>query len=452
MPQLLDLSPEIIIAIAAQLLPEFDPDEPITDDFEERLSKTNRAALNSLSQTCRTLQRFVQPVLYRCPFTEDSHCLSLVRTIFQRPDLAKAVREMHIGAWKFEKDQKIPADDFVFFESQLAKYAKDSNGNPLPITYGWYQEVRGDLEPGGQETELCIASPDSALSALVATQIPNVERLRVYSCYSKRCFFCQPNSLPRLQYLSLAHCDDEMGVDLAKVKNICLAAPNLKQLDGFMIGSVSGPMPHENLRKLRILHSVIEEQELTPLITGFKSLESFTYESGGAAISYYPDATPEEISEALIQAKDTLRHVSIALQTYVDFDWVDDTCFRRFREMTNLETLTIYFSTVDFPDWNKTEVHADSLIKFLPCSIQEFTIGLPPWEFEEALLRLAKAVPEHFPRLKVLRLDTYGRCASMWAPRSPGDESEDEFEVKDVIREAFKARGVQASYSYGRRM
>ena len=283
MLELLGFSPEIIIAIARQLLPEQDRRNPVYHEIEGQEARINRTSLNHLSQTCKTLQRLVQPILYRCAYTQGDACVSLVRTICLRPDLGQAIREIHIGGWGFNPGCEVPAADRPLFERLFTNYTKDFNGNAISVSPYWYKNSPVAWSLNDRETHFA-GKPDVALAALVLTKIPYVERIKLWSYYDGDYPFFQPNSMLRLQYLGLSHGDTEGGVDLSTVKGICMAAPNLEQLNGFALDNISEPIPHKRLEKLVIRYSLITAKEFPTLLSGFDNLQSFEYDCGGSMI------------------------------------------------------------------------------------------------------------------------------------------------------------------------
>lgn len=270
------------------------------------------STLSRFSQTCSTLRNLAQPMLYYCPLTAGSGFVSLVRTLCDRPDLAQMVRVLKVnGPWYLVRGHVISAKDVALFNSVLLG-CRGVDGQPAQVSRNWHLTVRPQPLIYSA-TELFEYDPRMALSALALAQITNVLRLEV-GVYDDEplCFaFCHPGSFPRLRELYLEHGEARTGDDLNAVNSLLRAAPALRSLEACRINSASNCIRHDNVVEVRLTNNNLDFGSLQRIMGQFKNLQTFSYRAGKFPLYDDDQATPREVSQALLIRADTLRNVSL---------------------------------------------------------------------------------------------------------------------------------------------
>ncbi|KAI5459039.1 hypothetical protein BGZ63DRAFT_270281 [Mariannaea sp. PMI_226] len=386
MPQLLDLPPEILQAICKHCI------------FQSLFSSSS-STLARLSRTCSTLRAIGQPELYRSPIFTGHNFISLVRTLVNRPDLARLVKEIDGDDWNLTADEDLTPEDVELFEAVMAKYPAD-DGLPVQISSRWFDTLRTDRPRDG----LFDADPVGALVALLVTQIVNVESMVITAGYFWEFPFTRPGTLPHLKKLSLRHGDTELGTDTELVKRILAAAPNLNTFEGFMLSRVSSGFSHDNLTEFHLENSSLEPEHFENIVTGLKNLKSFSYESGGAIVSDSPEATPGEIVRELLVHADTLEHLSFDFQHAFYMEGIaDEDLITGLKQMRHLKTLSLAESAIYPEGAHADATDGDFLANLLPTSLEKLTLIGGYDTIMKDILKLAEHL-QQFPNMKELEL------------------------------------------------
>ncbi|KAF7558901.1 hypothetical protein G7046_g5253 [Stylonectria norvegica] len=409
MTRLLELPAEILSAICRELCPHcVSKGSPLENFMNTDLNAARDclASLSHLSRTCKTLRVHSQPVLYHCPLSCASGLASLVRTLAEHPELGQQVVELYLGGLYFPSiSGTIPPDDIAICNNLMATHTHDADGEPIIVSQRWPLQDRPATAPedatAPEEGEIFEYAQEYALAALILTQTPNLERLRVETYYNSTFPFCQRGSLPRLTELRLQHGDTEMGVSIDTVRGILLAAPALESFSGHMIRGVSESVSHDNIRKVDLNYSAMDSEDFANLMRGFRKLETFSYYSGGSIVSDEGEATPQEISQAVLIRRKTLRHLCIDYTEAFFPDGLDEGDeMAPLKDMEVLETLDVDGNCIYVETEDETTTDGSLLIEFLPASLQKLTIRMPHDHIFADILNLGKAAPEKFPKLK----------------------------------------------------
>lgn len=399
--------------------------------------ETLRHDLSRLSQTCRVLRQVVQPVLFHCPVPRYGRFLSLARTLVRRPDLARSVREFHLGMWVVMYDEDVTVEDQEMFNALLEGFEMPRHLLREDGTWprDWLQAGRHS-EPHTHELvgAYFFDNRVKVVNALCATIVTNVEHLHLQPLGVPDFPFGAPGSLPRLTDLTLSAADG-MRMDCARA--IMDAAPALERFKGFKINGVSAPrtppLRHANLRSVDLESSLLGPQAIKDLMWAFPRLEVFGYESGGLQDVASPDqrqARPREVGEALLLRKDTLRDVDVWRSAgYTDRPRVGaDNVMPSLKGMEVLEELALDREAIHdprLPDYGWDDDDDDDedaeapgrektmIVNFLPPSIRYFKLYDRRGVLFQDVARLAADARTAFPALKKARFWGYSETQRM---------------------------------------
>ncbi|KAL6859475.1 hypothetical protein J3F83DRAFT_768830 [Trichoderma novae-zelandiae] len=220
--------------------------------------------LSRLSRTCRKFRAIAQPVLYhRLLPPSQGRCFSLFRTLFQRPDLAKAVREMHLD----NTLETLSREELITWQPLDGELFK------LFCIMQSIPSVKQKEYVDGPQTWIrayCIG---------VLSRICNVERLLIAvdgMGYPEG----EPLSLPRLVELNYVDrrgwIDSTIGPSLSGIEGILEAAPRLQIFRGFGLENLT-PLPArlDNLTELYLDTCNLDPNSLDELLSRTPNLHSF---------------------------------------------------------------------------------------------------------------------------------------------------------------------------------
>ncbi|KAM5372602.1 hypothetical protein ACJZ2D_007376 [Fusarium nematophilum] len=400
MASLLILPPEMLGKICSHLCQHCHP--PNTDSekwFDSHENETRNAALAALSRTSRSLHQLAQPYLYHRPSASGRfHCL--FRTLANHRDLAKQVRHLRIGDWNLrERMQILPRDHEVLSELAM-KLSHGTEGYQIATVPAWLLPAR--LQEGQVYTDEDIG----LLTNLIVLLVPNIQKLCIetyYDEYDGNFELYQPNSLPCLTDLVLEHGNTHGGIDLQDMKDIFAASPRLSHLRGWMVASMSSGIRHDGLRELHLGYSCLDSESFMTLMASFPFLESFKYYSGGSIVSF-EEATPREMSDAIWQRRNTLKHLSLELgDSIFAHESDEDEVMRTLQDMQVLETLNLDTMAVYVETDDESTTDGNLFIDFLPVSLRSLSVGRPHNHIHQDILHLAKVATQRFPNLKEVK-------------------------------------------------
>ncbi|KAF3228294.1 hypothetical protein TWF191_002799 [Orbilia oligospora] len=318
---------------------------------------TPTQSLAALASTCRLLHQVATPILYRSVPTCRKFT-PLFRTLITREDLASHVRE-------------------IFFEWECI--------NKIELLHGQHQAVerlaRKLSHDAGDNPRL----PASEFESLLKNPFQGTS--------------------PRNEYDD--DCDD-LTSNLFLVLTLLLL-PKIEYVEY----TVNGHHLPENLYQPKFFQSLVEinfkhwdtegdYEGLMNLMDSFPILEVFTYSSGGSTATWGYEANPSEFSNALLQRKDTLRHVALDLSEsyYLEDDVQDGDTLKGLKSMEVLETLKIDASSLYVDQRGESTTNGNPVIDLLPPSIKRFSLeGVQPHIYED-IRQLARAANKRFPNLK----------------------------------------------------
>ncbi|KAJ4174610.1 hypothetical protein NW754_005030 [Fusarium falciforme] len=425
MVQLPDLPTEILDKILSNIGP-FDDDKLREIKEVVRNFDDYRASLKSvagLCRTCKALRRVAQLILYRFPLAYDNGLVSLVRTLATREDLKGKVQGLVLKfapSAKEKRDVVMTPEDQGLFNNLIAKYPTRANGEPIDIPSAW---ATGEKDP--KDGFAC--NPKLILSALILTQIPNVERISMDMGSNADFPFSQPGSLPRLVELNV-HYSGKFCLDMMVLDGVLKAAPTLKTLNAvnvYMVEESKG-LSHDSLTTLNLTDPALEVGSFRKLMEGFPKLERLLlHPSHSCVLSHETSLSAYQILRTLPIRADTLRHINLLIRPMEWEGGLYEAPIPSLEGMTLLETLYIDFANL-YPDEDKT-----GLVEFLPPSIRSYEQDYCHPELMSVMLALAENAPEKFPNLKKV---------------SFGKFYDDDEDSSSVVERAFGKRGIECVF------
>jgi hypothetical protein len=154
---------------------------PADDPGNDEEILTCIAALASLARTCTALRYTANSYLYHWPQPQRGQVTSLVRTLFERPDLGECVQDLHMKHrfWmpKYNTELEQISDENLTFFKNLVKTRMpptgDSRAPPVPFE-PWHMWPCGTGEGHLYEADI-------VLVALTVSQTPNLITLEIES-------------------------------------------------------------------------------------------------------------------------------------------------------------------------------------------------------------------------------------------------------------------------------
>ncbi|KAF3162690.1 hypothetical protein TWF788_001780 [Orbilia oligospora] len=365
---------------------------------------TPTQSLAALASTCRLLHQVATSILYRSvpacrKFTP------LFRTLITREDLASHVREIFFE-WECINKIELLHGQHQAVERLARKLSHDAGDNPrLPASeFEWLlKNPFQGTSPRNEYDDDCDDLTSNLFLVLTLLLLPKIE----YVEYTVNGHHLPENLYPpkffqSLMEINFKHWDTEGGMDIREIGFLLMAAPNVRILRGHMVSRNSGVPRHEGVRELYLEYSGIDYEGLMNLMDSFPILEVFTYSSGGSTATWGYEANPSEFSNALLQRKDTLRHVALDLSEsyYLEDDVQDGDTLKGLKSMEVLETLKIDASSLYVDQRGESTTNGNPVIDLLPPSIKRFSLeGVQPHIYED-IRQLARAANKRFPNLK----------------------------------------------------
>ncbi|CAH0020682.1 unnamed protein product [Clonostachys rhizophaga] len=433
-PSLLTLPAETLMAICQNLCTHCvrkGSEPPAYNQGPSALKDANEglAALSYLSRTCKTLCDIAQPILYHMPWAIKRDSAAIARMIVQRPDLAQQVQELvfgpdlwAVGYWTVNSDE-----DRRLFEAEMAtETIYNSRGDRVSPICLWDADNLPWRMDGG---DMCEYLAQEFLAMLIMTKTPNVKQLTLEGGYLNQKPFFRPHMLPSLTTIRVLNWEAR-GVQLDGMTGILVAAPALETLhcrllnSSALVGRGQSHFRHENVTTVVFEWSTLSDLETT--MRSFPNLKTFRYQSGGATVNEMGEATPVDISTALLVRRDTLQTVSIDLQeAFYGDDLDEDQVMRGLSDMKALVNLELCGTCVYVETDDDTTTDGTLLTSLLPSSLQVFGLHKPHEHIYQDILGLASGAAELFPKLiKVMIRGIEGEQA-------------------EVFRQAFESSGIK---------
>ncbi|KAL7937809.1 hypothetical protein V8C35DRAFT_277281 [Trichoderma chlorosporum] len=361
--------------------------------------------LSQFCQASRALHRIGTPVLYYCFDASQSlkKLANFLRTIILRPELAALVQELYLNT---NSSTELDKSHTEAFEGAAARLGVSLDG--------WME--RNSYE---------------AMAQLVIAHTPNVKFLEViaHDKWSEGGFGAftlleemaaqvpRQVSLPHLRRLHVGH-DHGTWISLGYFGGILELAPNVRELVTDPIYEfhcekmpLSDRVVLDNIVHLRLKGGQISRRQLQELVSRCRALESFKYTYHYVYMS--PDekcVTPREAIEILRQHSDTLRSISLGLETRerrsgLSFygECVDGEQILSLKDFSRLEFFHVDGSSVLFPEVQTPGYRTDILTNMLPSSIRQFELPNAQKESAANAITLATSIAD-FPLLEEVLL------------------------------------------------
>ncbi|CAH0051830.1 unnamed protein product [Clonostachys solani] len=410
---LLHLHPEILVAICQNLCthcvrkgsepPAFNQGPSSLKDANESL-----AALSFLSRTCRTFRHIVLPILYHMPWATTRDSAGIPRGLVERPDLADQVQELVFGPdlWAVSYFTETSPWERRIFEAEMANVAIfNSRGDPVSPRCLWEADRLPLRLDGGDRHEYLA---QEFLALLIMSKTFNVRQLTMEGGYLSQRPFFHGNIFPFLTTIRVLNWEAR-GVQLDGMSGILSAAPRLETLHCRLLNSAAlvgrgqspqqNPFRHENVTTVVFEWSALSDLEAT--MRHFPNLKTFRYQSGGSTVNEMGEATPADVSAALLVRRDTLQTVSIDLrEAFYGDDLEEDQVMRGLSDMAVLENLELCGTCVYVETDDDTTTDGTLLTSLLPSSLQVFGLDKPHEHIYQDILGLASRADELFPNLR----------------------------------------------------
>jgi hypothetical protein len=311
----------------------------------------------------------------------------------------------------------LTSDDTVVLSRLMGELPVSIDGQSGRISPRWHMAITGRISG----TPRGFPRPEYnrniyVLAALTLSLLPNVETF-TYAHFPGSFIACGSGPLPRQAELFWGNTSWGDGPQL---RDAIITAPRLKHLSGD-----GGFSAHKNLhcpvlKTLDFECRGLDGEGLRALVQKIDGLESFSYRFN-FMIPGRGSASPREVYEALISAKDTLTTLNL---TFTDHN--KNFCvtpshlhLQTLQDLSVLETVHLSDTVIFWGrgDDNPATRGPHRLTGALPQSIREFSLDLPlapetgrginaesyldPYPH---LIHLAESIPDQFPNLKVVRI------------------------------------------------
>ncbi|CEJ93788.1 hypothetical protein VHEMI09357 [[Torrubiella] hemipterigena] len=370
--------------------------------------------LYRLAQTCTTLGDLCIPKLYEIinlqTYVYFSRQRKLLRTLAAKPNLARLVKRVIVDG-SFSNDAKWHrySDDGPVISVADAKTFNEIMEKKVDMTTvtPFREMQQADLT----ERHDC-KSLGRSLSCLSLALVPNIRSVIFILHYGSLGSF-KTDSFPLLKDFSLQHADTEFGVAFEAANGVLHAAPGVNRFIGRAVDRFADNISYPSIKKLVLVYSCIDDEDMALLPTLVPNLESFSHSYGGSMVSYESPASPRTISTALLALKKTLKHVELDIYYRGDEMWInidaDDGIMESLSQMQTLQSLIILASYV-YPgkefDASLTSRKL-TLVNFLPRSIETLHIEELKSDHLQDVLDLAAAAPAKFSKLSHVRLPEF---------------------------------------------
>lgn len=405
---LLSLPYELLTAVISHLSASQDD----FDNFDHRY--THDVTLYWLAQTCTTLRDLCIPKLYEIinlqTCVDFNRKRTLLRTLAAKPNLARLVKRVIVdGSFSNAAKSHGYTDDGPVISAADAKAFNEILETKVDMTTvtPFREMQQANLTERDDCDEL-----GCSLGSLGLALVPNITSA-IFSAYYVHLGHFKPESFPLLKDFSVQHGDTEFGVALEAAKGVLRGAPSVNRFIGRAVDRFSDSVSYPSLKKLVLVYSCIDDEDMARLPTLFPNLEFFSHSYGGSMVSYESPASPRTMSTALLALKKTLKHVEIDIYYRGEGMWIDldadDCIMASLSQMQALQSLRILASYI-YPDEKFAASLAGrklTLVNFLPPSIENLHIEELQSDLLQDVLDLAAAAPANFPKLSHVTLPEF---------------------------------------------
>lgn len=417
MPHILNIPADLLIEIAQHVLRPGPTSQYITEATYRQFQDYESLAF--LSRTCKTWHEISQSILYRTAFVSNGYCIPLVRTLVEKPHLAAHVRALHIDDdWRLDRHIHTAEGDYGFDKwvispDEAALFNKVVREYQIEQPSGFFYGGKRDSKKPVQSLRADCFVDDDTMGLLGLMTTLAILHCRLVQCISivigsywniyraKRVDFL----FNRLVKLELSYSRVDMSLDIdSNINWLFAAAPSLTSLKGTSVGSIMPTFHAPNVTSLELWESYLNENVLEALYCSIPTLKRFTYTAGGPNMTNECDLSPAALVHALGRWKGTLKYLYLDYleEAYDQQDgWEEGDGFvETLRELSNLEELRFQLNLFNA---RTSDVTAEFLIEKLPSSICTLHCDqetLDPWSLDALL----EVVPDHFPKLKLIRL------------------------------------------------
>ncbi|EPS40983.1 hypothetical protein H072_5127 [Dactylellina haptotyla CBS 200.50] len=434
-------------------------------------------SLSYLSRTSKKIYRIATPVLYSTFDTRHVHKVQsqiyakFLRTLFERPHLAKQVRRMYLKALYFR------LADFEEYQ-QLCLALADSLGLAISrsIHDTYRSSFQGSSSDGGysdedDEPEVPSAVPFQStvlgyyeyatLVQLLIALVPNLRVLyfeaREVECTDRRMggSFIFLEELAKTGRASLLHLEEfafshnnSDPITFDYIHGILDLSPNIRSIlaepcDDPVDYHSDKPIGIQNVTSLKI-SGCLSKEGLRTIVSSRRSLEVFEHTHHTKYTDPDPPPmTPREAIEILDLHKHFLRVLKLDLRFRNNhrLDGRCKFCFEGHQIVTlkgfsQLESFEVDGSSILFPQKDDNNYHTEVLVNMLPRSIRCLSLQ----EVQKEGAANAITLLEHrsaFPFLNKLIL--FGNL--LYSPLSPDPVTFPEHEL-EVLRQLTRAAGI----------
>lgn len=433
MSGMLSLPGEILMSIVSFL----GPSQHDFDNFDHNFKPD--VTLYRLAQTCRTLRDLCIPKLYEiCNVKTGGNpirCLSLLRTLAARPDLASSVKRVIVDASFYLSDMDREGDGTIISDQDAELFNGILEKKLDMTTVAPLRKVDAELDhDGGKEVGKSLACAALALT-------PNITSIVLSSHYTSLGSF-KPGSFPLLEAASVQHADSELGADFDDAQGVIRAAPEVKRFFGWSITTLP-ETAYPSMKQAVLNYSALSDDQAALIPTAFPNLEKFSYEYGGACVSDEGSAKPRVLGDALLRLQNTLTHIELSsYESKENMFWDDDepadiamSSLSPMQALQSLRINSMYIWPGDEEDEEDDDDDEDGetggpgkLVSLLPKSIRSFFMEDSEASMVKHIVSLAKSAPEKFPEL--VSVTFAGLEESM----------------QDVVRQAYDKHGIACSF------
>lgn len=308
--------------------------------LDEPELETRLAALAHLRQTCK---QFCDMVTWRLFHTLNSSTTRkrwwlIARTLIARPDLARLVK--HISLGNVSSPGSIPAEVTTYYTAQVADlvpydnirdfedYDRDYLGLarvPEPeevLTLGDLANAERDRymrDTDGIETDG--SHPPFAILISLCTSLKTVEFVAKHS--TKPFSLCRPGSLASLRSIFASWEHFPNGFDIATLRRLLLAAPNISLLhlhgpwSCSRLADSAEPVVLETVTEVRMARAALDQTSLVALLRLCPNLQILRYD---AVTSVNPEQfTVPEAVQVISEHAHNLQHFELDTTDWDDF-------------------------------------------------------------------------------------------------------------------------------------
>ncbi|KAK0643734.1 hypothetical protein B0T16DRAFT_459846 [Cercophora newfieldiana] len=259
----------------------------------------------------------------------------VARTLLERPDLSRLVKHMSLGH-KLSFPSSIPGKVTAYYQKQVAtvvpydtKWDRDlERQDPDIMNWGFAVDEEGILT-----LDDLADKPDeenNAPLAILVSLCPDLEALEFIARNTAMPFnFCQPGSLASLRSIYACWEGWETGYDIATLRLLLLAAPNLELLyfrgprSCSRLADSMTPVKLEKVTVVQVAMGSLDRPSLVALLRLCPNMQSLRYSS---TTSINPDQfTPVDGANAItIYGNPNLKHFELEVTDWCDFEEFQD--------------------------------------------------------------------------------------------------------------------------------